>query len=613
VITETVFSIVRTKSSKYIAGLSVVSIAGLMFAFATAATVAFPQPAAAQFYSPFGGYQQQRYRPNNYVVKKKKLRRVARRSPRSSRRRTSSQIKREPVGDVMMLISLRRQRIQVYDKQGLVAQAPISSGRSGYRTPTGIFSILQKNKHHRSNLYNDAPMPNMQRLTWSGIALHAGALPGYPASHGCIRLPYSFSRWLFDKTEMHGRIIVSQDVLATPQNLRHDKLFRGLPEAYSDGYTQDAELAPSGNVTLAAAEARGDIVTDAKPHLAVGERQARSTMPISADEEARIARLKALREREVAKRIEVDAQLKEAQKVFDTALIKSDLTAEQLKDAIDALKEGKAELASRQKYAKQIAKDAAKAHKKLKDFDKKYSGASLNQRADALFKLAQLEEALDQRALSLSDEVSAANHAVENQERRLAGLESSIALAKAFDRESKSTLKSKQAQLDLAKKADAIQTRREKHRAKPVSVFISGKTKRLYVRQALQPLFDVPVQIENPRKPLGTHLFTAIESDDGNASFAWNVVAMQSRPGKYVSERSRQSSKSRKKRRAEQQAQTDGRAELLATSALERIDIPQDARDRIEYLMRPGSSLIISDHPISNETGPYTDFVILTR
>lgn len=99
-------------------------------------------------------------------------------------------------GPLVINVSLSRQRLTVYDANGPIASSPVSSGRVGYATPTGVFTILQKRRMHYSNLYDSAPMPNMQRLTWSGVALHAGALPGYPASHGCIRLPHGFSKSL---------------------------------------------------------------------------------------------------------------------------------------------------------------------------------------------------------------------------------------------------------------------------------------------------------------------------------------------------------------------------------------------------------------------------------
>ena len=114
-------------------------------------------------------------------------------------------------GRVEMVVSIENQMAYVYRAGELIGITTVSTGRPGHRTPTGTFPILQKNRRHFSNLYNNAPMPNMQRLTWGGIALHAGALPGYAASHGCVRLPLEFSRVLFGVTSLGSRVHIIAD------------------------------------------------------------------------------------------------------------------------------------------------------------------------------------------------------------------------------------------------------------------------------------------------------------------------------------------------------------------------------------------------------------------
>jgi lipoprotein-anchoring transpeptidase ErfK/SrfK len=128
----------------------------------------------------------------------------------------------------MAIVSLRSQRITVYDAQGWILRAPVSSGSKGRETPAGIFSVIQKVEEHYSNLYDDAFMPHMQRITWSGIALHGGVLPGHPASHGCIRLPFDFAAQLFDVTRMGIRVIVAPDDVA-PVDIAHPLLFQPKP------------------------------------------------------------------------------------------------------------------------------------------------------------------------------------------------------------------------------------------------------------------------------------------------------------------------------------------------------------------------------------------------
>ncbi len=124
---------------------------------------------------------------------------------------------RAPDGEVEIVVSVPLQTVYVYRGGILIGVSTASTGRAGYDTPVGRFAILQKNRDHRSNLYDDAPMPFMQRLTWDGVALHGGDIPGYPASHGCIRLPSRFARHLFAATELGGAVHVVDAAPATPE------------------------------------------------------------------------------------------------------------------------------------------------------------------------------------------------------------------------------------------------------------------------------------------------------------------------------------------------------------------------------------------------------------
>jgi lipoprotein-anchoring transpeptidase ErfK/SrfK len=127
-------------------------------------------------------------------------------------------------GPIMAIVSLRSQRITVYDTNGEILRAPVSSGEKGRETPAGVFSVIQKDADHYSNIYDSAWMPHMQRLTWSGIALHGGPLPGFAASHGCVRLPFAFARSLFDATQLGMRVIVAPGDVA-PVEITHPSLF----------------------------------------------------------------------------------------------------------------------------------------------------------------------------------------------------------------------------------------------------------------------------------------------------------------------------------------------------------------------------------------------------
>src|SRR5436190_8803148 len=121
-----------------------------------------------------------------------------------------------PSGPLVVLVSVPEQTMHVYRNGILIGRASVSTGSKGHATPGGVFSILEKKQEHYSKKYEDAPMPNMQRLTWTGIAMHSGNLPGYPASHGCIRLPFDFSQLLFRETSKGGTVVVGDGKVPVP-------------------------------------------------------------------------------------------------------------------------------------------------------------------------------------------------------------------------------------------------------------------------------------------------------------------------------------------------------------------------------------------------------------
>lgn len=149
---------------------------------------------------------------------------------------------RQQTGPVAVVVSLPEQRVHVYRNGIRIGVSTCSTGKPGHETPTGVFVVLQKDKHHKSSTYDDAPMPNMNRLTWSGIALHAGKLPGYPASHGCVRLPMEFSERLFTVTHLGTPVIIS-GAHADPQELVHPGMVLG---AYAEHEFDSAVSALKG-------------------------------------------------------------------------------------------------------------------------------------------------------------------------------------------------------------------------------------------------------------------------------------------------------------------------------------------------------------------------------
>ena len=156
-----------------------------------------------------------------------------------------------PEGPVLLVVSLATQRAIIYRNGVPIGISTVSTGRPGHRTPTGVFTVLQRHVEHYSSLYNNAPMPYMQRLTWGGVALHGGHLPGYPASHGCIRLPHEFARLLYGVTRL-GMTVVVTDSAAVPRVAPAESLL-GAPSAPSPAdstVSWHPELSRSGPVSI---------------------------------------------------------------------------------------------------------------------------------------------------------------------------------------------------------------------------------------------------------------------------------------------------------------------------------------------------------------------------
>ncbi len=165
----------------------------------------------------------------------------------------------KPQGPLVIVVSIERQKVTVYDTNGVFAESPVSTGMKGHSTPMGVFSVIQKHKFHHSNIYSGAPMPYMQRITWSGVAMHAGVLPGYPASHGCIRMPMAFAVKMWNWTRMGARVIVTPGQMS-PQNFSHPLLasvrVAPQPAASLEPQTNVGDKADKGAAQTRTAEAK---------------------------------------------------------------------------------------------------------------------------------------------------------------------------------------------------------------------------------------------------------------------------------------------------------------------------------------------------------------------
>jgi hypothetical protein len=404
---------------------------------------------------------------------------------------------------IMAIVSLLNQRITVYDANGWILRAPVSSGQKGRETPAGVFSVIQKDADHHSNLYDDAFMPHMQRITWSGIALHGGPLPGYPASHGCVRMPFDFAERLFDLTRLGLRVIVAPTDV-TPVEIAHPVLFQSKPAAVALAAARIAEADEAARKAEQARRAAGTAfreVTQAMVPVRVAENQKRRA----------------------------EAQLATAESALGSAI-----TAEEKEQAERA----KAQIVARIAEL-QTQWDAAKA---------------------------ELQPKLD--AVTTAREAAAA--------------------------------------AETARAAAAEAARQVTRELEPVSVLISRKTQRLYVRQGFEPILDVPVTIQDPDRPIGTHIFTAMERTGGETNLRWSVVSLEggrSRGGGLEPQGRARVGHAR-------DVASMPTEPTSAKSALDRIVIPQEALDRIAGI-GPRSSLIVTDEALSSETGKGTDFVVL--
>src|SRR5499433_2585189 len=155
---------------------------------------------------------------------------------------TEATAPREAREPIMAIVSIKTQQVTFYDAVGWIFRAPVSTGVKERETPAGVFAVIEKDKDHHSSMYDDAWMPNMQRITWNGLALHGGPLPGYAASHGCIRMPFGFAEKLFNKTRIGMRVIISPND-AEPVEFSHPALFVPKSEAIAAAPTRSETLA----------------------------------------------------------------------------------------------------------------------------------------------------------------------------------------------------------------------------------------------------------------------------------------------------------------------------------------------------------------------------------
>ncbi|MBX9841808.1 MAG: L,D-transpeptidase family protein [Xanthobacteraceae bacterium] len=466
-----------------------------------------------------------------------------------------------PKGPLHIIVSIDKQRATLYADGQVVAQTKISSGTATHPTPMGVFSVLQKNKHHVSNLY-DAKMPYMQRITWSGAALHEGPLPGYPASHGCVRLTNDFAQLLWKVTKIGARVIISRDE-PVPVEIAHERLF------VAKARTEEPKVESKPELRREPAAPKPE--TNPGPKLEViSERKA---VPARSGE---------------------TIETRAAMATVKTADATGSLRGPVLPDvAVKPLVPGTARNTAAAEQPTKLP-----LHGDVDEIAMPPAPASTSATTAA----RRPAPAVAERPAPVVAERAAAipAEAMAKQDR----IEPPVAPAVA--------------PVAAGAPAPAAVATAPPPRKGTVSVFVSLKENRVYVRQNMEPLFDAPVSVARPGEPIGTHVYTAMGAKP-DGSMRWTVVSI---PSAYKAEPKAESKIEPRVADAGRRPRSERPVRAVepqpaplpsAGAALDRIVMPQDTVERIASLITPGASLIVSDNKLSGETGATTDFIVETR
>ncbi len=488
----------------------------------------------------------------------------------------------KPQGPLIIAISIQNQRLKIYDAAGFFAETPISSGMAGHPTPMGVFSVIQKQKLHHSNIYSGAPMPYMQRITWSGIAIHAGVLPGYPASHGCIRMPMAFAVKMWNWTKMGARVVVTPGEM-TPANFSHPLLVAQKVVPQPSVADEPKPDAPAATKTDKASDANGAV----KSTISEASLELRPT--VGHDENVKPV----MRESSASTPLHDRTRTADASNGLPAAngpVTMTDATS----SAGNASPRG--EPAARTDSAPPDTASVKADEAAEPSTAKRSDGASSD----------------DKPVETKPPAAAVATEGAKAQDGKAEAKAEATRVEVKADRARTEVPKAKdQTRLDTPRPASTMGAAPK--RSVQISVFVSRKDSKLYARQNFAPLFDVPVTIAPGDRPLGTHVFTAqVDKDDANV-LHWSVVSLPMR-ARYAEQRDEDERGSRRRRVA-------GAAEIkpmpVADSpaeALDRLTIPAEAMARIAEALSTGGSIIVSDQGIAaGETGEGTDFIVSLR
>jgi hypothetical protein len=513
----------------------------------------------------------------------------------------------KPQGPLIISISIIQQKMRIYDANGFFAETPVSTGMPGHSTPMGVFSVIQKHKFHRSNIYSGAPMPYMQRITWSGVAMHAGVLPGRPASHGCIRMPMAFAVKMWNWTRMGARVVITPGEI-TPSSFSHPLLasVRASPQptaadepkptapraAKADQMDPDANTFAGTHVELRSTLEHGD---NAKP--AVDETRASALQrrtadasnaganpPVSMSDATPAGGRTLVSEQAVFDKTGDSPNIEAAKsKVEPDNANHDDVASSDDRSADDNRAEGK---------SSEAGGEAVKVE----------AAPIVTNKAEVAEVAAQMDDV--KARPSKADTSKASDRTNEKPDDGVKAV-AAPAVPPELDK-------------DQARPSDILKAGTPKvdpapsRRAGQIAVLVSRKDTKLYVRQNFAPLFEAPVTIAPSDRPLGTHVFTAqVDKHDVNV-LHWSVVSLPA-PTRYADRRGEDERSSRRRKfaatvpiKVKPLPLPDGPAE-----ALDRLTVPADAMARIAEALSTGGSIIVSDQGVGvGETGEGTDFIV---
>jgi lipoprotein-anchoring transpeptidase ErfK/SrfK len=552
--------------------------------------------------------------------------------PRRQRPRKHSNAKTEasdkeagakPQGPLIISISIDQQKVRVYDANGFFAESPVSTGMKGHPTPMGVFSIIQKHKLHHSNIYSGAPMPFMQRITWSGVAMHAGVLPGYPASHGCIRMPMAFAMKMWNWTKMGARVIVTPGEMS-PANFSH-------PLLVAQKIVPQPVIAdePTTDVPAVKSDKGADAGSAIKPVASEASLELRPTVGHASPTQTRIADASAATHAAVtmsdaapAASGEAAANVEAKSKDAKSKPMKSEAEASPARNIEAASSDDKpAEITSSETKSPDTAaadiKPAEAGETARTEIKTEVSASEPNKAEERAVEATSVEAKPDDvhtGTLKADAPKVDAPKAVEKDTPKAAEKPAEPAKAMADTPAVAPDAKKDPSRLPGAEKAAAAKAEPPKRNGQ-IAVFVSRKDGKLYVRQNFAPLFEVAVTIAPSERMLGTHVFTVAADKSDPNKLRWSVVTLPVTARNAA--RSDDDERSARRRRVAGGAPAEVKpvpAANSAAEALDRITIPPDAMARITEALSTGGSIVVSDQGINQgETGEGTDFIVSLR